>query len=127
MFYMKLSESLSIPLCILFNKSLEEQSFPETWKTSFVSPIFKDGDKQDVTNYRAVSIICSASKIFERLIFDKLFDKFKHKIHPSQHGFFSKRSTQPNLMELVNLVSKWMANTGQVDALYTDFLKPLIE
>lgn len=122
-FYMNLAESVSLPLCILFNKSLDERCFPEVWKTSFVSPIFKDGDKQDVTNYRAVSIICSVSKIFERLIFNRLFDEFKHKIHPSQHGFFSKRSTQSNLMEFVNFVSGSMANAGQVDALYTDFSK----
>lgn len=123
MFYMKLANSLSTPLCILFNKSLKERCFPDVWKTSFVSPIFKDGDKQDVTNYRVVSIICSISKIFERLIFNRLFGEFKNSIHPSQHGFFSKRSTLSNLMEFVNAVTESMANAGQVDALYTDFAK----
>lgn len=94
LFFMNLSMSLSLPLCILFNKSLKENTFPSRWKTSFVSPIFKDGDKNDLTNYRAVSIMCAISKIFERLVFNKLFDFDKDKVDDSQHGFFAGRSTQ---------------------------------
>ncbi len=123
MFYKNLADSLALPLSILFNKSLRERVFPDRWKMGFISPIFKEGDKQDVTNYRAVSILCAISKIFERLMFDVLFDRIKDKIHHSQHGFFSKRSTQTNLMEFVTTVSQSMANGGQVDVLYTDFSK----
>lgn len=123
MFYMNLAESLALPLTILFNKSLGECVFPDRWKLGFLSPIFKDGDKQDVTNYRAVSILCAVSKIFERLMFNVLFERIKGKIHRSQHGFFSRRSTQTNLMEFVTMVSQSMANGGQVDVLYTDFSK----
>ena len=56
-------------------------------------------------------------------MFEVLFDKVRHKIHDSQHGFFSKRSTQSNLLEFVTSVSKSMADGGQVDVLYTDFSK----
>src|SRR5687768_14030781 len=89
----------------------------------FISPIFKDGDKQDVMNYRAVSILCAISKSFESLMFNVLFAKVKEKNHHSQHGFLSKRSTQSNLMEFITSVSQYMANGGQVDVLYTDCSK----
>lgn len=123
MFYKNLAETLALPLSILFNLSLSSRVFPEKWKIGFVSPIFKDGDKHEVTNYRAVSILCAISKVFERLMFNELFDRTKDKICRSQHGFFSKRSTQSNLIEFVTAVSKSMANGGQVDVLYTDFSK----
>lgn len=44
--------SLSAPLCSLFNVSVGSGHFPEYWKSSFVTPIYKSGPKHDVTNYR---------------------------------------------------------------------------
>lgn len=123
MFFMKLSMSLSLPLCILFNKSLAESKFPSKWKAGFVSPIFKEGDKNNVTNYRPVSILCAISKVFERLVFNKLFESVRSNIHHSQHGFIKKRSTQTNLMEYVSMVADAMVAGGQVDTVYTDFAK----
>lgn len=123
MFFMQLALSLSLPLSILFNKSLSEMKFPTRWKISFVSPIFKEGDKSDVMNYRPVSILCAMSKIFERLVFIKVFEDVKSNIHHTQHGFFERRSTQTNLMEYVSMVADSIANGGQVDTIYTDFAK----
>lgn len=40
MFYKNLSQTLSLPLKILFNKSLKERVFPDRWKTSFITPTF---------------------------------------------------------------------------------------
>ncbi len=125
MFFVYLPRSMGLPLSILFNKSLTENKFPSKWKISYVSPIFKDGDKSDVSNYRPISILCAASKIFERLVFNMLFEQIKHKIHDSQHGFFSKRSTQSNLMEYVSFVAHEIVDGGQVDTIYTDFTKAL--
>lgn len=123
MFFMQLSLSLSLPLCILFNKSLSEMKFPTRWKISFVSPIFKEGKKDDVKNYRPVSILCAMSKVFDRLVFNRLFDDVKLNIHCTQHGFFEKRSTQTNLMEYVSMVADSIVDGGQVDTIYTDFAK----
>lgn len=123
LFFFNLSLSLSLPLSILFNKSLVERKFPTKWKTSFVSPIYKEGKKDDVENYRAVSIMCAISKIFERLVFVKLFELVKDKIVESQHGFVAGRSTQSNLMDYVSIVAHEVVNGGQVDTIYTDFTK----
>lgn len=72
MFFMQLFLTLSKPLSILFNKSLREGKFPSMWKVGYVSPVHKEGDKGDVTNYRPVTIISAASKVFKRLVFDKI-------------------------------------------------------
>jgi len=123
MFFVKLSSSLGLPLSILFNKSLAVKKFPSKWKMSYVSPIFKDGNKSDISNYRPISILCAISKVFEKLVFNELFDQVKHRIHKSQHGFFSKRSTQSNLMEYVSMIAHEIVDGGQVDSVYTDFSK----
>lgn len=120
MFFIQLSLSLSLPLSILFNRSLLERKFPSEWKTSFISPMFKEGAKDVVANYRPVSILCAISKIFERLVFNKLFEDVKKNIHHSQHGFFKGRSTQTHFMEYV---ADAIVAGGQVDTVYTDFAK----
>lgn len=60
-FYVRLKDTLSLPLSIIFNKSLSEGVFPDLWKLSFISPIYKSGRKVDMTNYRPISIICASA------------------------------------------------------------------
>ncbi len=52
----------------IFNKSLASGVFPDIWKIALITPIFKSGDRKDVTNYRGISILSLISKIFERLV-----------------------------------------------------------
>ena len=43
------------------------------WKKSNVNPIHKKNYTKDKHNYRPVSLLCNVSKVFERLIYDKLY------------------------------------------------------
>jgi len=43
------------PLCYLFNLSLSNGIIPEYWKKSFISPILKSGNKNNVRSYRPIS------------------------------------------------------------------------
>ena len=49
--------SISKPLCRIFNKSLDQETFPQSWKQSIVMPLFKKGDKSCVSNYRSISLL----------------------------------------------------------------------
>lgn len=51
-----LSAELSPILQVLFNKSLKEGSIPSQWKTAFVAPIFKKGERSNPSNYRPISL-----------------------------------------------------------------------
>lgn len=90
---------------------------------SFISPIFKSGNRSKVENYRPISILCSISKVFERIVFNRLYTHIKECISLSQHGFVSGRSTLTNLLEYVHTVVDSLANGGQVDTIFTDFSK----
>jgi len=48
--------SMSVSLAYIFQKSIDKGKLPSDWKTAAVKPIFKDGDKEDIINYRPVSI-----------------------------------------------------------------------
>ena len=52
----------------LFNISISTGMFPSQWKIAVVTPIFKKGNRADISNYRPISIMSPVSKIFEHLI-----------------------------------------------------------
>ena len=45
---------LTAALIILFNASINEGSTPVEWKSHFIVPVVKSGNKADVTNYRSI-------------------------------------------------------------------------
>ena len=72
---LKLS-SLSIvkPLSIIFQNCLKSSTFPDDWKKGNIVPVHKKNSKQCVNNYRPVSLLHICSKIFEKVIFDSIFN-----------------------------------------------------
>ena len=59
---------LSYILAELFNMCLKESYFPDCWKVSLVVPVFKnDMERSTAKNYRPVSHLSVASKVFENL------------------------------------------------------------
>lgn len=122
-FYKRTFSTISVPLSLLFNKSLRESKYPSLWKVGFVTPVFKSGSRTKVDNYRPISVLCAVSQIFERVIFGHLYKNVKGKISLFQHGFVAGRSTVTNLLEYVHNVVEAIANGGQIDTIFTDFSK----
>lgn len=115
--------ALTTPLTILFRKSLERGEVPPALKKSRIVPIFKSGNKCDITNYRAVVIIPTVAKIFEIVISDKIDSFVRGKTSQNQHGFVKGRSTTTNLLQMVNYTKDAMNLKCQTEVLYTDFEK----
>ena len=91
-------------LAELFNKCLKESCFPDCWKVSSVIPVFKNvGKRSTVKNYNPVSLLSAVSKVFEKLVNNKVVDHLKKcGLFPDfQHGFRSSRSTA----DLLTIVS----------------------
>ena len=82
-------ESIVIPLKIIFEESLECGVFPEIWKKANVVPVHKKEDKNLVKNYRPISLLPIFGKIFERVIYNFIFNNFiSNKLFTlSQSGF----------------------------------------
>ena len=113
---------LSDILTRIFNRSLNEGIFPDYWKTSYVTPIFKSGDRTNVKNYRAITKICVISKIFESIMAKVITPYFKN-IVPEQHGFVKYKSTVSNLLEYQSSLLAAFKDYYQVDVIFTDMEK----
>ena len=57
----------------IFNQSLVTGIFPSDRKVAKVSPVFKNGSKSDLNNYRPIYVIPTEAKIFEKIIYDQLY------------------------------------------------------
>ena len=75
---------LSYILAELFNKCLKESCFPDCWKVSSVVPVFKNvGDMSTAKNCRPVSLLSVVSKVFDKLVNNRVVD------HLEKCGLFS--------------------------------------
>ena len=75
---------LSYILAELFNKCLKESCFPDCWKVSSVILIFKSvGEKCIAKNCRLISLVSAVSKIYEKLVNNRIID------HQEKCGLFS--------------------------------------
>ena len=78
--------------------------FPFDSKDARVSPLHKNGVKNDPSNYRPISVIPAVSKIFEKIIFDQLYAYLNDNnlLSQCQSGFRSLHSTLTALLEATN-------------------------
>jgi Reverse transcriptase (RNA-dependent DNA polymerase) len=117
------ADTLAHPLHYIFNKSLSEGKFPDSWKKSYLIPIYKSGGRTSIANYRGIAILSSIPKIFEKLVCDKLHEILTLNFHEEQHGFMKNRSINSNLMLYSKFIFDIFEAKSQVDSIYTDFSK----
>ena len=79
MVFLKNRESeLYYILAELFSKCLKESCFPDCWKVSLMLPVFTNvGERSTAKNYRPDSILSVASKVFEKLVNNRIADHLK--------------------------------------------------
>jgi hypothetical protein len=113
------------PLTFIFNKVLSTGIFPERLKFSDVSPIFKKGDKAEISNYRPVSLLTSFSKVIEKIIFGRLYNYLNENntLVSEQYGFREKLSTETAIHSLLNSILSSLDKRNLVGGLFCDLQK----
>ena len=106
-FIYKLLEPLILyPLTHIINQSIKTCSFPDVWKKALVIPIHKGGDTTLPSNYRPISLLPILSKVFEKIISQKIRDylDLNNLILPRQFGFRKGASTEHIILQLVDKI-----------------------
>ena len=113
------------PLVMIFNQSILTGEYPNELKIAKVVPLFKKGDKSLVSNYQPISLLSIINKIFEKLIYNRLY-KFliKHNIlYKYQFGFRKGYSTDMALIEIVDNIKTAIDNNKYVCGIFLDLTK----
>ena len=105
---------LGIPdiVCCIYVTSIQSGIFPSVWSKGIVSLIPKSGDLTDPGNWRPITQTPIFSKLFEKLIYRRLFDHLDtYDIFSKfQYGFLPGRSTQTACFDLTKHIYSALNN-----------------
>ena len=87
------------------------------------TPIFKKGDKSDPINYSPMT--CILCKVMEHVVASNLSRHFKQNdiLYDLQHGFRERRSSETQLIQLVEELARNTSQGRQTDLILLDFSK----
>ncbi|CAM4859591.1 unnamed protein product [Rotaria socialis] len=116
--------ALSTRLHTVFVEIWEEEQTIEDWSTAIIIRLFKNkGDKRDCGNYRGISLLPVASKVFSRLILNRVQKHLGTQIMEQQAGFQSNRSTIDHIFALKLLMEKTRDHNKSLFLCFIDIQK----
>ena len=101
-----------------------EGHVPQAWKDANIVTIYKKGDRTECGNYRGISLLSAAGKIFARILLNRLSSHITPEVVPeTQCGFRSNRSTVDMIFCLRQLQEKCIEKDRPLYIVFVDFTK----
>ena len=113
------------PLLHIFNLILNKSIYPSNMKKSVIIPIHKNNNKNNIENYRPISIIPQFSKIIEKIIIKRInnFIEKNNIISSNQYGFKKKSNTLHTIYALINNITNSIDKHDKIAAVFVDIKK----
>ena len=121
----RIKHSISTPLELIFNKSLQKGVFPDEMKKADVIPLFKSKEKFLVNNYRPISLLVTISKLLEKIVYTRTYRFLcdTDQLYQSQYGFRSGFSCENAICELVGRIAKHKEQRESTIGVFIDLSK----
>ena len=115
-------EEIAMPLSILINISMYEGIVPDELKIAKIIPVHKSNAKDDISNYRPISLLPSISKILGKVVYKRTFHFIQSNkiLNNNQYGFREKHSTINSITALTGDVIKALENKDSVLSVFLD-------
>jgi hypothetical protein len=116
---------ISTPFSYLHNRVLFEGVIPDRLKYATIIPVFKKGDRKDLSNCRPISILTSFNKIFEKVMYRRLVQHFSdHNILSKyQYGFRAKLGTDNAIFNFITEILHSLNHKSMVGGIFCDLEK----
>ena len=121
-----LGPNICVPLKEIINISFATGYYPDKLKIAEIVAVFKNkGDPRQVNNYRPISLLSNINKIFEKLVYSRLYSflELHECIFELQFGFRSKHSTNHALTSLTETIRDALDGSNFACGIFVDFQK----
>ena len=101
-------------------------SHPQRLKFVNTIPIHKKGSRILLSNYRPISLLSNLNKIFEKIIFKRLYsflEKYEC-LYELQYGFRAKHPTTHALINITENIREALHSKKPVSSVFVDLQKP---
>lgn len=116
------ADIIAEPLSKIINKSFTTGIYPDELKICKIIPVYKKGDKDNIKNYRPISILPIMSKVFEKILLSRMLS-FMNKLNifpSSQYGFRKRHSTKEAILDALLSIDEKNNKRDKVAALLLD-------
>jgi len=99
---------------------MQSGTFSTRLKYAIVKPLLKKGDKENIANHRPISLLTSFSKVFERIIYDRLLKHIETNniLAVEQFGFRTSSSTEKASYKLTDNILNALNNRLMVGSIF---------
>ena len=121
----KAAHIISPVLANYFNLLMAEGTFPDVLKVGRVTPVFKKGNPEDVGNYRPVSTLPIFGKIFEKVMYSRIYNFALSQgiIDKNQFGFRKSHSTCHAVNYSVRIIEESLRKKNHILGIFIDLSK----
>lgn len=116
---------IAAPLAHIINACISAGKFPEQLKIVKVKPLYKKNARDEITNYRPISLISIFSKIIEKIIYNSIYaflTKFNILCN-EQKGFRKNTNINMAIFDFLNIIMPSIDKKIPICALFTDLSK----
>ena len=119
------AEEISPSIARLYNFSLASGTFPYIWKIANITALHNKDDKQNVQNYRPISLLSTVGKCLERCVQKTVQAHLIDQGHisPTQAAYTPKSSTVTQLLEMYHTITEAMDKGKEIRFLFMDVSK----
>ena len=120
-----ISHHIADTLAYTFNLCNEMVIWPDALKSAEVIPIYKAGSKNEMTNYRPISLISNIANIFEKIIHNRIINFIsKHNIiSKNQFGFIKYIRTKDALNLITKIIYEKLDKSTPIAITFLDLVK----
>ena len=115
--------NLSFILCKLFNLCLHEASYPDIFKCSRITPLYKKNERTVIDNHRPISSLRNISKVFDTLLHERITQYFMCNglLSGNQFDFRQDRNTELATLHLIDKILPAFAEGSYCICVFLDF------
>ena len=118
-----LGPQLMNALTLLINRCILEKTFPNQMKMANITPLYKKKDKLNKDNYRSVNLLPFLSKIFEKVLYQQIYEYMSPLFHNYLTGFRKGHSCQDLIIRMTEDWREYLDSSLTVGAIAIDLSK----